>query len=81
VWRELQRQLDERGLRVRKGVAQDASIIEADPGQSSGKPRGDDALTRRSRDGDWAKRLKESFFGFKLHVKTDLDHARALRTR
>jgi IS5 family transposase len=30
-------------------------------------------LTRRSRDGDWAKRLKESFFGFKLHVKTDLD--------
>jgi IS5 family transposase len=70
VWAELQRQLDEKGLKVRKGVAQDASIIEADPGQSS-KPRGD-ALTRRSRDGDWAKRLKESFFGFKLHVKTDL---------
>jgi len=74
VWAELQRQLDERGLKVRKGVAQDASIIEADPGQSGSKPRGDDALTRRSRDGDWAKRLKESFFGFKLHVKTDLDH-------
>jgi IS5 family transposase len=73
VWRELQIQLDERGLKVRKGVAQDASIIEADPGQSSGKPRGGDALTRRSRDGDWAKRLKESFFGYKLHVKTDLD--------
>jgi IS5 family transposase len=73
VWRELQRQLDERGLKVRKGVAQDASIIEADPGQSSGKPRGD-ALTRRSRDGDWALRLKAAFFGFKLHVKTDLDH-------
>jgi len=30
-------------------------------------------VTKRSRDGDWAKRLKESFFGFKLHVKTDLD--------
>jgi len=73
VWDELQRQLDAKGLRVRKGVAQDASIIEADPGQCSGKPRGDDALTRRSRDGSWAKRLKESFFGFKLHVKRDLD--------
>jgi IS5 family transposase len=73
LWAELQRQLDMKGLKVRKGVAQDASIIEADPGQSSGKPRGDDALTRRSRDGDWALRLKESFFGFKLHVKTDLD--------
>jgi IS5 family transposase len=73
VWAELQRQLDEEGLRVRKGVAQDASFIEADPGQSS-KPRGDDALTRRCRDGDWAKRLKGSVFGYKLHVKTDLDH-------
>jgi IS5 family transposase len=73
VWAELQRQLDEKGLRVRKGVAQDASIIEADPGPS-GKPRGDEAATRRSRDGDWAKRLKESFFGFKLHAKSDLEH-------
>ena len=72
LWAELQRQLDEKGLRVRKGVAQDASFIEADPGPS-GKPRGDETATRRSRDGDWAKRLKESFFGFKLHVKTDLD--------
>jgi IS5 family transposase len=58
---------------VRKGVAQDASLIEADPGPS-GKPRGDEAATRRSRDGCWAKRLRESFFDFKLHVKTDLDH-------
>jgi IS5 family transposase len=73
LWGELQLQLDEAGLKVRKGVAQDASIIEADPGQSSGKPRGEEAATRRSRDGDWAKRRKESFFGYKLHVKTDLD--------
>jgi len=72
VWAELQRQLDAKGLRVRKGVAQDASFIEADPGPS-GKPRGDGAVTRRSRDGDWAKRLKGSVFGYKLHVKTDLD--------
>jgi IS5 family transposase len=74
IWAELQRQLDERGLRVRKGVAQDASFITADPGQSSSKPRGGGALTRRSRDGDWAKRLRESFFGYKVHVKTDLEH-------
>ena len=81
IWAELQRQLDEKGLRVRKGVAQDASFIEADQGPS-GKPRGDEAATRRSRDRDWAKRLKESFFGFKLHVKTDLDQGliRAMET-
>jgi len=73
IWAELQRQLNEAGLRVRKGVAQDASFITADPGQSSNKPRGGDALTRRSRDGDWAKRLKESVFGYKVHVKSDLE--------
>jgi IS5 family transposase len=72
LWAELQRQLDERGLKVRKGVAQDASIIEADPGQN-GKPRGGDTATRRCRDGNWAKRRKESFFRYKMHVKTDLD--------
>ena len=72
IWAELQRQLDEKGLRVRKGVAQDASFITADPGPS-GKPRGEEASTRRSRDGDWAKRLKESVFGYKVHVKADLD--------
>lgn len=74
VWAELQRQLSESGLRVKKGVTQDASFIEADPGQSSSKPRGEEAATRRSRDGDWAKRAKGSVFGYKLHVKTDIDH-------
>jgi IS5 family transposase len=73
IWAELQRQLDEKGLKVRKGVAQDASFITADPGQNNSKPRGDDALTRRSRDGTWAKRLRESVFGYKVHVKTDID--------
>jgi IS5 family transposase len=73
VWAELQRQLDEKCLRVKRGVAQDASFITADPGQSSGKPRGGEAATRRSRDGSWAKRAKGSVFGYKLHVKTDLD--------
>ena len=60
------------GSQGTQGVAHYASFIEADPGPS-GKPRGDEAATRRSRDGDWVKRLKEPFFGFKLHVKTDLD--------
>ena len=40
VWAELQRQLDEKGLTVKKGVAQDASFITADPGGSG--PRGDE---------------------------------------
>jgi len=73
VWQELQRQLDERGLKVRKGVVQDATFITADPGPS-GKPREERARTRRSSDGAWAKRKGGSEFGYKLHTKTDTNH-------
>jgi len=71
LWAELQRQLDEKGLTVKKGVAQDASFITADPGSSG--PRGEESETRRSRDGDWAKREKGSVFGYKIHTKADTD--------
>ncbi len=72
VWTELQRQLDGMGLRVKHGTIQDATFIEADPG-SSKKPRGEEAKTRRSRDGTWTKKGKKSYFGYKLHQKTDID--------
>jgi IS5 family transposase len=75
VWVELQRQLDEKGLKVRKGVTQDASFITADPGHAPAEePRGEEAQTRRCRDGTWAKKGSKSFFGYKLHIKTDTDH-------
>ena len=73
VWSELQRQLDAKGLQVKRGTIQDATFIEADPG-SSKKPRGDEAKSRRSRDGTWAKKGDESHFGYKLHQKTDIDY-------
>jgi len=75
VWAELQRQLDMKGLTVRKGVVQDASFITSDPGHArADKPRGDGAKTRRSRDGAWVKKGGKSVFGYKLHMKMDLDH-------
>lgn len=73
VWAELQRQLDARGLRIKRGTIQDATFIEADPG-SAKKPRGDEAKARRSRDGTWAKKGKELYFGYKLHSKVDIDY-------
>ena len=74
VWEELQRQLDEKGLSVKKGVVQDASFITSDPGHAKkDKPRGKEARTRRSRDGTWAKKGVKSSFGFKLHTKSDVD--------
>ena len=72
VWAELQRQLDEKGLTVKKGVAQDASFITADPGGLG--PRGDEAETRRSQDRSWAKKGGNPSFGYKLHMKEDNDH-------
>ena len=75
VWAELQRQLDEKGLKVKKGVVQDATFITADPGHApADKPRGGEAETRRSRDGTWAKKAGKSSFGFKLHSKSDVDY-------
>ena len=71
VWAELQRQLDEKGLTVKKGVAQDASFITADPGGLG--PRGDEAETRRSQDRSWAKKGGNPSFGYKLHMKEDTD--------
>ena len=62
IWAELQRQLDAMGLQVKRGTIQDVTFIEADHG-SSKKPRGNEAMTRRSRDGTWAKKGDETHFG------------------
>jgi IS5 family transposase len=74
VWAELQRQLDAMGLQVKRGTIQDATFIEADPG-SSKKPHDESAKTRRSRDGTWTKKNNKSYFGYKLHQKTDIDYS------
>ena len=68
VWAEIQRQLDAMNLKVQKGVMQDATFITADPGHAKADTlRGDEAKTRRSKDGAWAKKGTKSYFGFKLH--------------
>src|SRR5512136_290619 len=75
VWAELQRQLDAKGLKVRRGIAQDATFIEADPGSSESKKlRGNEAKTCRSRDGTWARKGNETHFGYKLHQTNDVDY-------
>lgn len=75
VWDQLQAQLDAKGLKIKRGVIQDASFITSDPGHaSSDSPRGKEAKTRRSRDGTWAKKGKKSYFGYKLHILMDKEH-------
>ena len=74
IWQELQRQLDAKGLVVKEGSIQDATFITSDPGRSGNKPRGDEARTRRSKDGTWTKKGDEFHFGFKLHDKVDVEY-------
>src|SRR5512136_2158069 len=75
IWQELQRQLDAKGLKVKKGVIQDATFITSDPGHAKAdKPRGDEAKTRRSKDGTWTKKGGKSHFGYKLHSIIDREY-------
>jgi IS5 family transposase len=72
VWIEMQRQLDAMNLKVQKGIMQDATFITSDPGHAKADtPRGEEAKTRRSKDGAWAKKGVKSFFGYKLHDAMD----------
>ncbi len=67
VFNEIRDQIMARHIRVKKGTMQDASFIEADRGEY-GKPRGDDANTRRSKDGTSATKNHEKHFGYKAHT-------------
>jgi IS5 family transposase len=75
IWDEFVNQLKAKGYGVKKGVIQDATFITSDPGHAkSDVPRGGEAKTRRSRDGEWAKKGNKSFFGYKGHVKVDTEN-------
>jgi len=82
IWQELQRQMDAKGLTVKEGCIQDATFITSDPGRSGNKSRGYEANTRRSKDGTWAKKGEEFYFGYKLHSKVDVGYSliRAIET-
>ncbi|NLD26254.1 MAG: transposase [Acholeplasmataceae bacterium] len=59
LWEELQRQIIERGLTIKRGMIQDATFILADRGHANkDKPRGNEAKTRRSKDGTWTKKVR-----------------------
>ena len=75
IWAELDRQTESKNINVKKGVIQDATFIQADPGKknSGNFCRGRSAKTSRSRDGTWTKKGKRSFFGFKAHHKVQID--------
>jgi IS5 family transposase len=75
IWEEFANQLREKGYDVKEGVIQDATFITSDPGHAkSDVPRGRETKTRRSRDGEWAKKGNKSYFGYKGHIKVDIEN-------
>ena len=67
VFNEIRDQIMEKHIRIKKGTMQDASFIESDRGEY-GKPRGDHANTRRSRNGASATKNHEHHFGYRAHT-------------
>jgi len=75
IWNELQRQLESLGLKIKKGMIQDATFIHSDPSHAKADtPRGKDAKTRRSQDGTWTKKGSTSHLGYKLHTIMDTEY-------
>ena len=65
--RELNRQLDDKGLLVKHGTLVDASLIEA----QTRPPRQNDPHPPKDADADWTVKNNQPTYGFKLHVGVD----------
>lgn len=86
IWDELQRQLQEKGYTLQKGVIQDAAFIEADLGrkryskEKKAKKKGETiGYTQRQKshidkDGTFSVKHGQVHFGYKSHLKIDVDH-------
>ena len=80
IWNELQRQLDSKGIRIRKGTLQDATFITSDPGHEKHRETRELGRTRRSKDGTFTKKNSKTFFGYKGHILADGNSVPLIRT-
>jgi IS5 family transposase len=86
IWDELQRQLDDKGYKLKKGVIQDASFIESDLGkkryynEKKAKQNGETIeYTEKQKkhidkDATFSIKRNQVHFGYKSHVKVDMDY-------
>lgn len=86
IMAELQKQLDEKGLKVEKGMIQDAAFIEADLGkkryrkEKNAKKKGETItytekqLQHMDKDGSFSVKHGQVHYGYKSHIKMDIDH-------
>jgi IS5 family transposase len=86
IWDELQRQLIAKGFTITKGVIQDATFVEADQGrkrvqeEKRAKKEGreieytEKQKAHQDKDGSYGVKGTSVHFGFKVHLKTDVDY-------
>ena len=84
IWVELQRQLDDKGYEIKKGVIQDATFIEADLGrkryskEKKAKKNGEKIeYTEKQKqhidkDGSFSVKHGQVYYGYKNHIKIDV---------
>src|SRR5512134_871690 len=70
LFAELNRQLDARGLILRKGTLIDATLVEAAVKPPSGN---DGTVSERDSQAGWTKKNGKSRFGYKAHIAVDQD--------
>lgn len=86
IWSELQKQLDEKGYKIKKGVIQDAAFIEADFGrkryskEKKAKKNGEKIeytekqKQHMDKDGTFSVKHGQIHYGYKRHLKLDVDN-------
>ena len=92
MWNELQRQLESRGLKIRKGHIQDATFIESNLGkkrhakEKKAEKEGkkieytEKQLRHMDTDSSFSKKSGRIYHGYKMSTKVDYDLIRAFET-
>lgn len=71
LFTELNRQLEERGLIVKKGTLVDATVIEAAPKKPLHNQDGSTGKSKQDPEAAWTKKGGKYLFGYKAHVGVD----------
>ena len=76
VFAEINRQLEEKGLIVKRGTLIDASFMQARARPPAKPKKGEEASARPSADRDarWGRKGNKSVFGYKMHTGVDEAH-------
>ncbi len=71
LFNELTRQLEGRGLIVKKGTLVDATVIEAAPKRPNQNEDGTAGKSLKDHEADWTKKSGKYLFGYKAHLGVD----------